>query len=106
MHNRVGTPLRADEVGLLQPYNTNFVPGEIIARMINPEYYIISIYLEPKDANICKVMTSNHNNNTYDCIEMEVSKGDLIKINGNIDQTYKLNKKFAEDELLESYNIH
>lgn len=104
VHNRVGTPLSKNEMSQLLVNNKQFREGELVAYEVNPSYYILSIYLSRnKGRNTHKIFTKDYNNDTFDFVD--VTLDEVVRIHGNIEQTYKSNHKFSEDSLLESYII-
>ena len=106
LHSRVGTPIKSDELNLLQEHNKNFNIGDVIALMINPEYHIISIIININDNKI-SLATSDHNTSDIKKIicKHNYTKDELIRIEGSIEQVYSPNKKLADLDLLETYNI-
>ena len=106
LHSRVGTPIKSDELNLLQEHNKNFNIGDVIALMINPEYHIITIIINIIDNKI-SLATSDHNTSDIKKIicKHNYTKDELIRIEGSIEQVYSPNKKLADLDLLETYNI-
>ena len=105
LHNRVGTPLRTDEISMLQYHNNNYIPGEMVARMVNPEYYVYAIYVS-SIGNLCSIITVDHNNPQGLRVFDNITRDEIIKLNSKVEQVYKPNKRFADDELLETYIVN
>jgi hypothetical protein len=113
LHNRIGTPLKdIEENTQTIKSNINLKTGDYIAYPSN-DRYIIGIYINNE------ISRDEVTNNIFICARDQdyfispnskitiklKSKSDIIKIVGNLEQTYKINQKITEDDLLETYYV-
>jgi len=114
LHNRLGTLNKEIELDQIVKNMTkyNFKSGDFIAYKIPStmnDSYIWSLYVNKTSDNEHIIFTIDHKellDNANRLKQMTVSIGDIYKVFGVIDQSFKPNQKILEDDLLETCIIN
>jgi hypothetical protein len=113
LHNKVGKVITETEKPQLYPGGTNVnqcTRGELVGINFNYESlsYYWGIYIGTSGDGDHRVLTikTNTSNDTRDLDIINVPEGEIARVHGTIDQSFKPDHKLAsEEELLETYII-
>lgn len=119
LHNRLGYIVKDIEKDQLIMDNKNFKSGDIIAHKFTgaarDDGYTWALYLNETPNLVGGII--KHDIYTIDIRNLadsgtpklkrtSVDTGDIMRIYGSVDQTYKPNQKLSEDDILETYYIN
>jgi hypothetical protein len=106
IHNRVGTIVNEEEKNMINPHKKDFIKGELIAREINANSFVWSLYLDKNSINTHNILTVRieTGNTTFEVIQ--VTLDEIYRVFGTVKQSFSPNHKLSEEDLLDTYIIN